>query len=46
MKKEYNKPEIEVISLNTDEIMATLNYSAANTNDKQIFWDWEDETIA
>lgn len=43
MKKEYNKPEIEIVTLKTEEIMETggISLSSINPNDKQIEWDSE-----
>ncbi len=43
MKKEYNRPEMEVISLKTEEIMdiGGIDLSAANPNDTPIEWDKE-----
>jgi len=43
MKKEYNAPEMEIISLKTEEIMdiGGIDLSVANPNDKPIEWDKE-----
>ncbi len=44
MKKEYNKPEMEVISLNSEEIMATtpITVSAGNGGN-YLGMDWDSD---